>query len=247
MLTDESSELKRLRKEIEERDDFIAFVGHELRNPMHALSLQLASARAMADAAGHAAIIERLAKTQATLTRYIDRASLLLDVAQQQQREYPVVLSALDLQPLLAKFFDHARAEADYHSVALRFDAPKSCRVQTDPRALEHVVGNLLTNAFKHAQCQEVVLSLRDGGEFAQIVIADNGRGISDEDQQRVFRKFDRGSKPSLRGGSGLGLWIAQRLIHALNGTISLESRLTQGSRFVLQIPVRPMNSTQAT
>ena len=233
------AELLRLRQEISEREDFLAFVAHELRNPMHALSLQLASARTLAESNGPsgAAIAARIAKTQATLERYIARSTVLLDVAQHQYRHYPVATQRVDVAPLLARILESSRAEADYHGTALRLDT-QPCLVDTDPLALEHIVGNLVSNACKHAQCSEVVLTLRAEQDSARIIVSDNGRGISEADQLRVFDKYDRGARPSLGAGSGLGLWIARQLIHALDGTISLESRLNEGCRFVLTLPL---------
>ena len=67
--------------------------------------------------------------------------------------------------------------------------------------------------------------------------MADDGCGISPEDQQRIFSKFVRGGASSAAAGSGLGLWIVRKLLAVLGGSISLRSRLGAGSVFTLRIP----------
>lgn len=231
------TEVQRLRREIGERDDLLAFIAHELRNPMHTLSLQVASIRSLALAGRTSELVDRTIKTQATVARYLDRATVLLELARRHSNAYPVSFRRVDLASLLRRWIDSVRPEADYHGVALRVDAAGTCAVDTDPLALEHVVGNLLGNAFKHAHAKRIDISLRAREGCAEIDVVDDGRGIAAADQTRVFAKFERGAE-ALRPGSGLGLWIVSQLMEALGGTISLDSSAGAGCRFSLRIPL---------
>lgn len=238
-------EIKRLRQEVEERDDLLAFAAHEMRNPMHTLSLQLASARAAAEAGRVSEAVERIARAQSTLARYVERATVLLELARLHSGAYPVVVREVDLAIVLRGIAENARSDAEHHRIALRLDAPGNCIVQTDPAALEHVLGNLLSNAFKHSGASSVALAVRPLDEGVQIRVVDDGCGIAPQDQERIFHKFDRGSRSPGRGGSGLGLWIAHQLVRALGGTLSLDSSLGRGCVFSLWIPVHLPESPQ--
>jgi signal transduction histidine kinase len=240
---DGADEIERLKQEVEERDDLLAFAAHEMRNPMHTLSLQLASARAAAEAGRITEVVERIGRAQSTLARYVERATVLLELAHLRSGAYPVVVRQVDLVGLLRGIAENARNDAEHHRIALRLDLPGNCTIRTDPSALEHVLGNLLSNAFKHSGASSVVLALLPGEQRVEICIADDGRGIALQDQQRIFHKFDRGSRAQGHGGSGLGLWIALQLAQALGGTLSLDSAPGRGCAFTLSIPTQSPES----
>lgn len=107
-------------------------------------------------------------------------------------------------------------------------------------RALQVIV-NLLNNAIRYSP-ENSTIWLRasvEGGE-ARLVVADQGRGIAPEDQQRVFDKFERLGRDDA-AGSGLGLYISRRLARAMKGDLLVESALGQGARFILTLPAGPL------
>ena len=231
-------QLEQLRRELTERDDFLAFTAHELRNPMHVLTLQLTAARMVALAAGATDVVARITKAEATLARYVDRTTVLLDLTRLDARAYPLAPRHIDLTTVLSELADSLRSEAEYHGVVLDFSAPVACLAYTDPRAIEHIVANLLSNAFKHSQGSTVSLSLaRVDDQQVAISVADNGRGIAPLDQKRIFAKFERVPGARGRPGFGLGLWIVRLLAEALGGGISVDSRVDAGATFTLHIP----------
>lgn len=230
-------ELSRLRRELAERDDLIALATHELRNQLHTLSLQLKLARLAADARDGEATAQRLGKVQDTLSRYIGRLTLLLEMTRLNADVHALQSHDVDLGAMLRQTVDMLQADALYHGVSLSLTAPPRCHVHTDGAALEHVVGNLVLNAFKHAACSRVSVTLQCDDVGARIEVADDGCGIAPTDQQRIFRKFERDGARS--GGTGLGLWICARVTAALGGTIALRSATGAGSTFTLEIPLR--------
>lgn len=226
-----------MRAAIGERDDLLALVAHELRNPLHALSLQLALARAGADSRGEADTAARIAKAQATLARYVDRVTVLLELARLNANAYPLDARPLDLSVLLRTLAESLAQQASFRGVRLELELPAHCAAVTDPLVLEQILDNLLLNAFKHAGAAVVRLRLArlDAGQV-EIVVADDGRGIAPQDQQRIFDKFI--SAGDDRGGSGLGLWIVRKLLAVLGGSIVLASAPEAGSTFTLTIPL---------
>lgn len=233
------AEIQRLRQALEERDDFLAIVAHELRNPLHTLSLQLAAACKQAESANAATVMERIKAAQATLQRYSEQATILLDLARVSSRGLQLTIQGTDLSALLRDLTAEARVRALHHRIELRVSLPDRCVAETDATAVEHMVENLLINAFKHSGGRTVTLSLQENGSHAVISVADDGKGIPVDEQGRIFGKFARGGAAGHRNGSGLGLWIVRLLSEALGTRISLQDNLNGGSVFIIEIPLK--------
>jgi signal transduction histidine kinase len=232
------SEITRLREALRERDDLLAMAAHELRNPLHGLSLQLRLARMAAEGGDAPGALQRVAKAEVMLSRYAERLSVLLDLARLNADAYPVSLQRVDLARTLRVLGETMAPEAEFRGVALHLHLPRTLEAVTDAGIVEQIVGNLLLNAFKHAACRNVTLSLQaEGPQAAQIVVSDDGRGIPPADQQRVFGKFAVGSDAERGSSTGLGLWIVRKLLAALDGRLSLDSRPQAGSTFTLRLP----------
>lgn len=238
---DDSPEARaqRLSLELQERDDLLALATHELRNPLHALTLQLALAHATAEGQGQAETALRIAKAQGTLARYADRVTVLLDLVRVHADAYPLDLKPVDLSVLVAGLADALGPEAQFRGVALEVAAPPHCHVVTDALVVEQVLDNLLLNALKHAACRTVRLELRCLPDHVELIVADDGRGIAAADQGRIFDKFAVASGAAPRGGgSGLGLWIVRKLTQVLGGSIAVRSGAEAGCVFTLRIPM---------
>jgi signal transduction histidine kinase len=105
-------------------------------------------------------------------------------------------------------------------------------------RALQILV-NLLTNAIRYTpEGGQVWIRTEREGDLVAIIVADQGKGVADEDQDRIFGKFER-VDPAEPGGTGLGLYIARRLARFMGGDISLDSAPGQGARFTFTLPLR--------
>jgi signal transduction histidine kinase len=105
-------------------------------------------------------------------------------------------------------------------------------------RALQVLV-NLIGNAVRYSPADAMVwIRTEREGDMAAVIVADQGKGIAMEDQERIFEKFER-VDPNEPGGNGLGLYIARRLARAMGGDITLDSAPGQGARFVFTLPYR--------
>jgi signal transduction histidine kinase len=105
-------------------------------------------------------------------------------------------------------------------------------------RRVLQVLLNLLGNAIRYTpEGSQVWLRLERLDDKARIIVADQGQGLSEADQAKVFTKFERLGR-SGDGGSGLGLYISRRLARAMGGELSVESAMGQGARFILDLPV---------
>lgn len=218
------------------RDDLLAIVGHELRNPLHALTLQLALARGSASGD----TLARIEKAQRMLARYVGRATVLFELMRAPEANVGTTPVPTDLCALLRTIADGLAAEAQFRGVELALQTPpEGLQALVDPQLVEQIVDNLLLNAFKHAAARRVVLGLRiEGGTQARIEVSDDGRGVTPGDRERIFDKRAVGQNPGDAAGSGLGLWIVTRLAATLGGSVRLDDRPGGGSVFSLVFPL---------
>ena len=236
----DSSELDRLRREIALRDDVMSVAAHELRNPLHALSLHLALARATAQGGNAVEAAERIRRAELTLKRYSERVTVLMELLASPGATYPLAPRRIDVPALVTTLVDSLAEEARSRGIALNvaFDGSAFDPMRAvDPVALEQVLDNLLLNAFKHSRASLVTIRLAASGPAWRLQVEDNGGGIALEDQRTIFEKFAVAAHSSRGAGTGLGLWIVTRLVRAMDGEITLESAPGAGCVFTVRIP----------
>lgn len=232
------AEFNALRLELAQRDDILSIAAHELRNPLHALALHLALARALAQSGEPAQVAERIQQAEQTLRRYSERVTVLLDLLASGGEGYPLHGREIDAGALLSALGRSYEHEARSRAITLRVEAATPCIVQLDPTALEQVADNLLLNAFKHSGATVVTLRCRRDADGCTVEVEDNGRGIAEDDRMHVFEKYAVATRRARGTGTGLGLWIVARLVRAQGGTIEVLESAGGGCRFVLRLPV---------
>jgi len=244
------TELERLKREIVLRDDILALAAHELRNPLHALSLHLALARATAQA-GHAAeAADRIRRAELTLKRYSERVTVLMELLASPGATYPLAPRRIDVSALVETLVDSLEQEARSRGISVSVSWSEATFAPMrfiDPVALEQVVDNLLLNAFKHSGATVVAVgvSLDADPGFWSVCVSDNGNGIASREQCVIQHAF-AAAAPAARGsGTGLGLWIVTRLVQAMDGVVDLTSAPGAGSIFTVRIPLREHRSPE--
>lgn len=222
---------------IEQRDQFLAMLGHELRNPLAAIVLAAKLARDDRGAVG--ARIEIIERQSNLLARLVDD---LLDVARVttgkvRLRREPVDVDAA-IRSCIAALDDKARRR----SINVVFTSGTGTIIEGDTVRIEQVLSNLLSNAIKYSPAGRTVkiTSTRDGN-FCEVRVRDQGIGIAKEMQPHVFDLFAQvdGSIDRAEGGMGIGLTLVDRLVRLHDGTIELVSAgLGQGTEFVVRLPI---------
>ncbi|HEX2540642.1 MAG TPA: ATP-binding protein [Caldimonas sp.] len=232
------------------KDEFLAMLGHELRNPLGAIGnasyvLQMRPNSAQAERAQ--AVIQRQTKH---LTRLVDD---LLDAGRVATGKIALVLEAIELGPLVQRVVDALAASGvtSSHQVVLGLD--DGVRVNGDETRLEQIVTNLLTNAARYTPAGgRIDVTLAAFGDEAVLTVADSGIGISAELLPRVFDLFVQGERSAERaaGGLGIGLTLVRRLVQLQGGSVVAESAgIGQGSRFIVRMPrlASPAGDTSMT
>jgi signal transduction histidine kinase len=216
---------------------FVADVSHELRTPLAALvaeaSILRESLGSLPDESRRAG--ELLVSDVARLRTLVDE---LMELSRFDADAEQIAPEPVDLARLVAAVVARRSPEADV-------DLPAGpVTIETDPRRLERILGNLLDNAREHAPGTPVVVTLagtpaaRDGDGAIEISVADGGPGVERDRLDRIFDRFYK-ADPSRHGGSsGLGLAIAGEHAALLGGALRAENRPEGGLRITLRLPV---------
>jgi signal transduction histidine kinase/ActR/RegA family two-component response regulator len=230
--------LERVQAENRAKDEFLAMLGHELRNPLAAISNAARVLERTAPAepgVRHAVdVINRQAAHQARLLND------LLDIGRVVLGKIPIQRSALDLAEVVRRAL--AAIEAAGGAARHRIETALSpVWLQGDPTRLEQVVANLVGNALKFTPAGGTirVVTARDG-DHAVLTVRDDGAGIAPELLPRIFDLFVQGEQESARGagGLGLGLTLVRRLAELHGGTATVASDgKGRGATFTVRLP----------
>jgi len=230
-----------LRLAVRARDDFIAIAAHELRNPMTPIvgvaELALISAR-KAEARCPPRVILLLERLKGLVQDYVGRATKLLDVSRLEAGNFQLEPSATNLSHLVLSIVHRYEAEATHQHCVLELGIEAEVSGLFDPLAVEQIIDNLVSNAIKFGAGKPVTVRLRSNGHAAWLEVQDGGIGMSCDQQDRIFGRFEQIVAHHHGGGFGLGLWIANRLVEAMDGRITVLSRPGEGSTFTVMLPL---------
>lgn len=234
--------IARLEDALRSRDELLSITAHELRNPMHAVLLQISSASAAARRTGDAELIQRLDRTRSLVDRFVKRASLLLEVSRMRAGHATLSPEPVDLEELARDIADSYLPEAVFHGTpVIDVTVHGDCVGTWDRMALEQVLSNLVSNAIKYGAASPVGVVVRrsDAPAGVWVQVSDRGIGIATDDQQRIFERFEQVlAGERRRDGFGIGLWLVRRLVEAHGGTVSVASRVGEGTTFSVWLPI---------
>jgi CheY-like chemotaxis protein len=223
------------------KDEFLAMLSHELRNPLAPIRNAVEVIRRLTPHADKRVtwatdVTERQVNQ---LTRLVEE---LLDVARISQGKIALKLDVIDLRTVLAQAVETVRSLIDKRHHRLTVDLPgQPVWLQGDFTRLSQVVANLLNNAAKYTQeGGEIELALSVGEQHALVRVRDNGAGIEPDLLPHVFELFEQGKRSLDRsqGGLGVGLTLVQRLVDLHHGQVSATSAGSgQGAEFFVVLP----------
>jgi CheY-like chemotaxis protein/two-component sensor histidine kinase len=230
------------RKDVEAasraKDEFLAVLGHELRNPLSPMvtALELMRLRAPGELARERAVLERQVDH---MTRLVED---LLDVSRIARGKVQLRREPIDLGDVVARAVEIAAPLLEERRHRLAVDVAPRLRVLGDGDRLAQVISNLLTNAARYTPVGgEVRVAARAEGGEAVVSVADDGQGIDPSLLPRLFEPFVQGKRDEARtyGGLGLGLTIVRSLTELHGGRVEVRSEGPgRGSEFVLRLPL---------
>lgn len=217
------------------KSTFLAFVGHDLLQPLNAAKLSLSALMELDASPLGASLVGQVDRALASLE---DLIRTLLDLSRLEAGAMLPDVGAFEVErvigPLRQEFGPLARARGLALTVR-----PSDAVVQSDPLMLRRILQNLLNNALRYTESGGVLLGCRRRGGMLRIEVVDTGPGIPDDRREAVFQEFQRDAVAGAEhGGFGLGLSIVRRLALALDHAIDLASRPGRGSRFAVSVPL---------
>ncbi|HVY45562.1 MAG TPA: hybrid sensor histidine kinase/response regulator, partial [Minicystis sp.] len=219
------------------RDQFLAMLGHELRNPLGAITVAAALlAAGRGDAARHVGILRRQTEH---MSRLVDD---LLDVARVTAGKIVLRKAPVDLAEAARRVVAAQDAAARARSISLTLDVGDApLVVDADTVRLDQIITNLVGNALKYTPPGGAIrVEVGADGARARLVVADTGVGIPPEMLPRVFDLFTQaeGTLDRAQGGLGIGLTLVRRLVELHGGEVSAASRgVGEGARFTVLLP----------
>jgi len=229
------------------RDEFFAVASHELRTPLTAIR---GNAEMILDS--FAAEIknqdmrEMLTDIDASSIRLIDIVNDFLEVSRLEQGRVEIKAEKFNLREVIDRVVKNLKSTTDKKDISLEFMHPDfpPLYVLADRNRVEQVLINLIGNSIKFTQKGGISVNLTKQDEhFLRVEVTDTGLGISEQNQSLLFRKFQQAGESMISRdvtqGTGLGLYICQKIISYMGGSIGLEkSELGKGSTFAFTLPV---------
>jgi CheY-like chemotaxis protein/two-component sensor histidine kinase len=217
------------------KDEFLAMLGHELRNPLAPIQTAVELLARHPEVAREQHVIERNTRH---LARLVDD---LLDISRVTRGHIELKKEHIALSAVLERAVELAASLISRQRHRLNVDRAEGITLQGDPVRLAQIFGNLLTNAAKFTPaCGAINVSVDAAGDRVRVVVRDNGRGIAKEKLARIFEPFVQVDHrvDALRGGLGLGLAIVHDLVHRHGGTVGVHSDGPgAGSAFTVELP----------
>ena len=249
------SERKRIKKAMEEaRQDaelanaaksrFLAMASHDLRQPLQTLALLQGLLARAAEGDKAQKLVARLDETLSAMTGMLNT---LLDINQIEAGNVQPELVTFSVKDVLARLRDEYTYQAQSQGLTLHV-ASCNLMVHSDPRLLEQMIRNLLSNAMKYTPKGKVLLGCRRRAGVVSIEIWDTGLGIAEDQIDAIFDEFHQiGNTERARSrGLGLGLSIVQRLAKLLGHKVSVRSKPGKGSVFAIAIEPPPIGAKQS-
>jgi two-component system, sensor histidine kinase and response regulator len=165
----------------------------------------------------------------------------LLDLTKPESGKKQREIKKFDLCEIMKVARDTIEPMAIQRNVKIYMENGEGCLVKADPREMEIILNNLISNAVKYnRENGEVRIHLKKQSGGIMLVVEDTGIGLSEEDQKILFQEFARvrNEKTQYIPGSGLGLSIVKKLTDMYSGTVEVESKPDQGSKFTVHLPI---------
>ena len=232
-----------LKKSLQARDEFLSIASHELKTPLTALKLQTQSMKRNFERDHKKAFSEDrinlfINNNEKQISRIVRLVDDMLDISRIESGKLSYRFSRDDLGDIILDICDRLQEQIEYSKSKLILHVPRVIFCNVDRPRIEQVIINLLTNALRYGNGNEIEVRLTTDEQKAKLLVKDHGIGIAAENQDKIFERYERFVDPKEISGLGLGLFITKEIVEAHHGKIWVQSKLGHGSEFYVELPL---------
>ncbi|MFH1661697.1 MAG: ATP-binding protein [Candidatus Falkowbacteria bacterium] len=231
-----------LKKLDEAKSEFISIASHQLRTPLTVIKGYLSMILEGSFGKASKGVIDSLEKTQQSNERLISLVENLLNVSRIESGRLKFNFEEINIEETVKSVINELKIKAKEKNLEFNYIGPniELPKVNVDEEKIRQVIMNLFDNSIKYTDKGKIIIELKQKDKEIYFCVADTGMGIEKDDLPNLFKKFSRGKETSKRHteGTGLGLFVGQKMINAHKGKIWAESKgKNKGSKFCFTIP----------
>ena len=241
-----AKELEKANERLKELDqlksEFVSLATHQIRGPLTAIK----GYASMMREGDYGAVPEKIKGTIDIIYESSNALTIIvqdfLDVSRIEQGSMKYEFTIFDFSKLAQSVGEELAPTVERKGLQLKLEIEPRILVNADAGKMRQVIGNLIDNAIKYTSSGSIIVSLKKTKEFARLTVKDTGMGIKPETLPKLFQKFSRAEDASKANvlGTGLGLYVARKLIEAQKGKIWAESEGEgKGATFVVELPLK--------
>ncbi len=222
------------------KSNFLSLISHDLKTPIARIQgnaeLVLNGAEKLDDP--QRKCLEAIVHTTDDLSQYVET---VLDLTRIESSQVPIQKSTKDINATVMEVVESKRFLAQEKNIQLITKLEPLFSIKFDVKLIRRVLSNLVENAIKYSPANSVItLSSKEENNWIRVTVTDQGFGIANEEQPKVFQKFYRCENDNTRStkGTGLGLYLVKYFVELHQGVVELKSELGQGSEFTVSLPV---------
>lgn len=237
------------KRKLDLQENFLINISHDLRSPVNSI-LSVLQCLKYLSSDNSKEVKEKTNEYRKIIKRnslkIIKLIDNLIDTTKLEGENYKLNKTNIDIVNVVESIVDSIEVYANQKNINIIFDTNvEEFIINADLEAIDRVVMNLLSNAIKFSPLNETIeVTLNVEKDKVQISVKDNGMGIAEEEQKKIFNRFEQAtnSKRIEGKGSGIGLDLVSYLVKVHGGKIELKSKLNEGSEFIVTLPVGKLN-----
>jgi len=230
----------------QEKNEFLGVVVHDLKNPLSGIQTFSEEIKNNLDNLSREEISEFAELIVDSSSRMFSLISNLLDVSAIESGQFNLRFEQVDLLLMTNNIIHIYRKPAQEKSITFQLNSnAESYFIYADKTALLQILDNLISNAVKYSPLQKLVtINIEEKQDITHFLIKNDGLGLSENEQQKLFKKFSRLSTKPTNGehSTGLGLFIVKKLVESIHGKVWCESEQGKGVTFIVEFSQHPQN-----
>ncbi len=229
-------------QQLQEKNEFLSMAVHDLKNPLTAIQGFSEMIKRHFDDIPKETVIECADHIFISSWQMFEVIKSILDINALEAGKMALSIKKIDIREIAEWFVNHYTERAKAKNIILQFQSQEEqCEAMADENSLRQVLDNLISNAIKYSpHDKHIFVRVSKNDQFVRCEIQDEGPGLSDADQEKLFGQFTR-LTPKPTGdehSTGLGLFIVKKMMESMQGKVWCESVLGRGATFIIEFPV---------